>query len=49
MVNVDLVWGERVSRSSERMIGQGAVTVLSGCVGFTGHHNTGGLAGNLGM
>ena len=49
MINVDLVWGEPVSRSSERMIGQGAVLVLSGCVGHKSEPNTGGLAHNLGM
>ena len=49
MVNVDLAWGEPVSRSSERMIGQGAVLVLRWCVGDESQANTGGLASNLGM
>ncbi|KAK0517036.1 hypothetical protein JMJ35_000191 [Cladonia borealis] len=48
VVNVDLAWGEPVSRSSERMIGQGAVLVLRWCVGDQSQANTGGLASNLG-
>ena len=48
LINVDLVWGEHVSVSSERMIGKAAVTILQWCVGLEGHPNTGGVAQNIG-
>lgn len=38
------MWSERVSFSSGRTIGRGAVTVLQWCVGSEDRPNTGGMA-----
>ena len=48
-VDVDLIFGKLVSRSSERMLGKGAVKVLEGCIGDGHRPNTGGVARDFGM
>ena len=43
------MWNERVSFSTDRKIGEGAVTVLQWCVGAKDRPNTGGVAQIQGM